>query len=552
MIVYAVFSLFPNLYSVRFNIDIDNETLIEECIGNNPRALNLLYSRFAPKMLSVICRYVNNAKDAEDILHDGFVVAFSRLRSLRNPESLEYWIATIMKNLSLQFLQSQDVVTILHDLPEVEDTPNLEDIIDIDTLNNLITKLPSGYQKVFRLSVLENKSHKEIAQILGIAPNTSSSQLFHAKMMMRKLINEYRREAGLLSLLALTASLGLWYAFNKNIDPLSNEISLLTVTSGINQNDRGASLSNSSIASYSINPVKRQISQLNKNQLTESPTDIPTSVSGPNNLAAFGIGNSTPTDTIGSTVTDLDTVTCTSLSPRHNDVQEADWHYSIYDYIPHKTSNQSRGWQAKISVSPGISFDGKSGHNNQVLSTTVAGNDSKPITVTMPILLQDVAHHNDIPITASLVVNKPVSRIFGIEAGISYSYLHSRFDFDKNHINCQWHYLGIPLKVTVNNFTSGRLQLYASTGFQLDIPLSSSADIPESLKSKVNIDSSFHSSVVWSASVSYGVGVKISDNISVFAEPSLDYHFDHKTTVPNYWKDNRLGFSLPIGLRFNF
>lgn len=155
-------------------LQIDNDSLVEECIKGNPDALNLFYTRFAPKMYSVVMRYVPNHSDAEDILHDGFVVAFTRLKSLRNYKSVEYWLASIMKNLSLQFLQTQDVVTILHEIPEVEDTPEFNDIIDLPTLEALIQKLPKGYQTVFRLSVFENKTHKEIAKILGIAPNSSS------------------------------------------------------------------------------------------------------------------------------------------------------------------------------------------------------------------------------------------------------------------------------------------------------------------------------------------------------------------------------------------
>lgn len=156
--------------------------------------------------MKVVQRYVTDMKDAEDILHDGFIVAFTRLDSLRNLDRVDYWLATIMKNLSLQFLNSQDLEDILHEVPDIEDISDIEDIIDLDTLESLIKQLPEGYRNVFRLAVLENKSHKEIANLLGIAPNSSSSQLFHAKMMMRRLITDYRRQAGALSLLILAAA----------------------------------------------------------------------------------------------------------------------------------------------------------------------------------------------------------------------------------------------------------------------------------------------------------------------------------------------------------
>lgn len=194
------------LYIVSHDINIDNSTLVKGCLKGDKEALSLFYIRFAPKMMKVVQRYVTDMKDAEDILHDGFIVAFTRLDSLRNLDRVDYWLATIMKNLSLQFLNSQDLEDILHEVPDIEDISDIEDIIDLDTLESLIKQLPEGYRNVFRLAVLENKSHKEIANLLGIAPNSSSSQLFHAKMMMRRLITDYRRQAGALSLLILAAA----------------------------------------------------------------------------------------------------------------------------------------------------------------------------------------------------------------------------------------------------------------------------------------------------------------------------------------------------------
>lgn len=105
------------------NLDIDNHNLIEECRAGNRDALGILYNKFAPKMLGVISRYIPSQADAQDILHDGFIVAFTRLNSLKDPDKLEFWLATIMKNLALQFLQSQDIVEVLENLPDDGDTP---------------------------------------------------------------------------------------------------------------------------------------------------------------------------------------------------------------------------------------------------------------------------------------------------------------------------------------------------------------------------------------------------------------------------------------------
>jgi RNA polymerase sigma-70 factor (ECF subfamily) len=42
--------------------------------------------------------------------------------------------------------------------------------------------------------VIEQRSHKEIAQMLGIKETTSASQFYHAKQMLMKMIEEYKQK----------------------------------------------------------------------------------------------------------------------------------------------------------------------------------------------------------------------------------------------------------------------------------------------------------------------------------------------------------------------
>lgn len=60
-------------------------------------------------------------------------------------------------------------------------------------LMQFIKELPDGYRTVFNLYVLEEKGHKEIAEMLGITEHTSSSQLYRAKTLLMKKINDYRK-----------------------------------------------------------------------------------------------------------------------------------------------------------------------------------------------------------------------------------------------------------------------------------------------------------------------------------------------------------------------
>lgn len=81
------------------------------------------------------------------------------------------------------------------ELPEQKDEADLtvQDVPE-EKLLQMIQMLPEGYRMVFNLYVLENKSHKEIGEILGIREKSSASQLSRAKTILKQQIDSYRKE----------------------------------------------------------------------------------------------------------------------------------------------------------------------------------------------------------------------------------------------------------------------------------------------------------------------------------------------------------------------
>ena len=71
-----------------------------------------------------------------------------------------------------------------------EEDPPIEDIPP-EVIQQMVQQLPTGYRTVFNLYVFEDKSHQEIAQLLGISVNTSTSQLHKAKNLLAQMIQTY-------------------------------------------------------------------------------------------------------------------------------------------------------------------------------------------------------------------------------------------------------------------------------------------------------------------------------------------------------------------------
>lgn len=546
------------------DLNIDNQTLVEECRSGDRDAMSILYTRFAPRMLHVITRYVGDRDSAQDILHDGFIAAFTRLDTIRDPERIDFWLATIMKNLSLKYLQAQAVTSILEEIPERVDEPELDDIIDFATLESLIRQLPEGYRKVFRLAVLEGKSHKEISEILGIAPKSSSSQLFHAKMRMRKLISDYKLRVGLISLLLLFAITGLLFISIHTGNPHSQDSFSADARSKNNISkpteptvpDKGVSSENIS------NPA---VSAQSRYTRTSAPTYSEDSNAGEKasyvSMTAHEIQSSIVSDSV------VESTSTYKQEAQHVQPMKEDSgsdYSTVFADLP-RIASFDKGWSAGISFDPGIiSFNGM---NEGVFDTSPPANDPGPshgtdddkvpaqaraphIPMDVESSLGSAPRRHHLPISFAITAEKHVSSWLGLETGIGYSYLHTDFERYKEPSTCHWHYLEIPLKVNLYAYTSRRMKLYLGLGGRVSLPVYSYAQIAPNPYSR---SGRFDSKPVWSIGGSVGVAFRLSKRVDLFIEPSLRYHFPQECTIPNIWTDDEpWSISIPIGFRFNW
>lgn len=158
----------------------------------------LLYRHFAPKMYGICLRFAGNPMDADDILQEGFIKIFTKIKDFRNEGSFEGWIRRTFINTAINYYRRNARNRKNDDLDglEIQDD-NFESIIDKisrEELLNLLQELPLGYRTVFNLNILEGYTHREIGEMLGISDNTSKSQLTRARSILQKRVVDLLRE----------------------------------------------------------------------------------------------------------------------------------------------------------------------------------------------------------------------------------------------------------------------------------------------------------------------------------------------------------------------
>jgi RNA polymerase sigma factor (sigma-70 family) len=165
--------------------------LIQGCKRDDAHCQRELFNRFAGKMMTVCLRYARHRAEAEDLLQDGFIRIFDNMHQFEGKGSFEGWIRRIMVNNALKSIsklsfQRENIGT--EGMIESAVAPSALSHLSEQELLGLIAKLPSGYRTVFNLFVLEDMSHREIADALGIEESTSRSQLVKARNMLQAMI----------------------------------------------------------------------------------------------------------------------------------------------------------------------------------------------------------------------------------------------------------------------------------------------------------------------------------------------------------------------------
>jgi len=570
--------------------------LIERCRQGDADALGELYKAYAQKMRGVCRRYVSGEQAISDVLHDAFVIIFTSFDKLRDDRKAEAWMMSITRNVASKYKDHLAKMTFVQ-LEEAEhlQMPEGESEVrgvPLEEVVQLVDRLPEGYGQVFRLSVFEGMSHKEIADMLGIEPHSSSSQLARAKKMLRKMMQQYWAAVLLLLLAPIT-----FYLFRKGDADVKVE------GGGGYQSSRGEHQSSGGEHLPSPQePAIAQRLQLGGGASGVMPAHRTTHIATDTLASEIALTtDSTQTDTLYNMVAQGQLETDAIPSDTTKAMHEVDIpHNDIADLFPDKPMT-SPGNRQKWSVD--FAYAGGMGEQNYhrpygITETPLiipSGEPPSPVTfenwsdyaaflAEMPddgsshkrSIIKSIAlnnagdalgtgadkivrkSHHYMPVSVSLALKYRLNSRFALEAGLSYSRLKSDFEMGSNGntINEQQtiHYIGIPVKGTYSIYNGKVWSLYGSIGVTTEIPLYSPLHTSYYLHGTLEATDKATIRAPWQWSVGTGLGLQynFTPNIGLFVEPSLQYHIPTGAHIETYRTEHPFNFSLPLGIRFTW
>ena len=561
--------------------------LIERCRQGDADALGELYKAYARQMRGVCRRYISDEQTVEDVLHDAFVIIFTSFDRLRDGRRAEAWMTAITRNVASKckdHLEALPTVS-LDETSEAEliATENEEkDVrgVPLGEVVRMIDQLPEGYGQVFRLSVFEGMSHKEIADMLGIEPHTSSSQLARAKKMLRKMIQQYWVAMLLLFLMPVT-----FFLFRKGDTAVKEEKPIVAKQKDMPKSPK---------ESPTERPQEPVIVALPVHRTTVMATEALQSVT-------VRVTDSISADTLSNLIAQEQTSPNATSTDTTKSIRRVDLpHDDIAELFPDKSAtniNNGKKWSLELAYAgqfdeqnryhqpfsykltpAGDKMDGptptipSSIDNWTDYAVYLANNpdavNAQTRSVIMRIALNNAnrpgedkilrTSHHRMPVTWSLALKYRLSNRFGVESGLSYNRLASDFETgaDGNTIREQQtiHYLGIPMKGIYHMYSGKRWSLYGSVGLTTEIPVRST------LHSDYYVDGPYEGSdkttfrSPWQFSTTFGTGLQyhLTPNLGFFVEPSLQYYLPTKSSIETYRTEHPFSFSLPLGIRLTW
>ena len=514
----------------------DLQQIAERCQQGDREAFALLYTAMREPLRTLCLSFVKNEAVADDLLHDAFLLIFSKIGELKDTSCTEAWMKTVTRRVALLYLRKQHQQVPLSASPEltafaVEN--NAEPSLVLQDILAAVDDLPEGYRRVFRMSVFEGMSHQEIANLLHIEPHSSSSQLFHAKVLLRR----WLRPLALL-LLAVALPLGMYIWMQDDEKEISKTV----------ETDKPIEMDKQKLATTEKPNQERAAKQ----ETTAYPFVRRVQTSNPSraNFESVACEFSTEADTATNVAPTVSQDTTKAVPiPQHErprrQVSTAESPRAVppADMQRRTPTATADGWNLALAYS-GI-------RNSKDMQLPYANAE------TNPAVYDSIAHHH-MPLTIGLMLNRKLDSHWQLGIGLRYQRMTSDMLSGNTYISLSQHqkvqYLAIPVRVSWYYPLGRRFSTYLSASAAVNLPLRSTLESVYLMNGK-EIDPTterLHPDVQWSMGLGLGLQYDLTPNIGFFVEPSLQYYFKQSSDVKTWNTEHPLSFSLPLGLRITF
>lgn len=175
----------------------DDVMLLHQIAEGDAHALETLYARFGPGLLSYLVAWFGDHAPAEEVLQDVMLAVWDHAAQFRGESSVYTWLLTIARNraMNAQRRHQPESVTLDDELampsPDTGPQEAAEKKAAASNVREAISQLPEHQREVLVLTFYHQLSGQEISEMLGVSIGTVKSRLSRAKDALRDLLQSY-------------------------------------------------------------------------------------------------------------------------------------------------------------------------------------------------------------------------------------------------------------------------------------------------------------------------------------------------------------------------
>ena len=170
------------------NIQWNEKFVVEQLRdpAQRQRAFTLMVEHFKEQLYWQIRRMVLSHDDADDVLQNTFIKAWTGLDGFRGEAKLSTWLFRIANNETLNFLERRRQQLSLDDNAAVGVAARLEGDPYFDgdeteqQLQEAIASLPDKQRQVFNLKYFEEMKYEDMSELLGTSVGALKASCHHA------------------------------------------------------------------------------------------------------------------------------------------------------------------------------------------------------------------------------------------------------------------------------------------------------------------------------------------------------------------------------------
>ncbi|MBO6515732.1 MAG: RNA polymerase sigma-70 factor [Bacteroidia bacterium] len=176
---------------------IATNDIIHRLKEKDEKAFEEVFRTYYPELCRFAYKYVENQDVAEELVQELFYSLWAKLDAIDINTSIKSYLYSSVRNAAYNYFKRQKVADkyVAHQMNHGAVVVAADQRLEVKELSNRIDKaiesLPDKCKQVFRLSRVENKKYKEIAEELDISIKTVENQMGKALKVLRKELGSY-------------------------------------------------------------------------------------------------------------------------------------------------------------------------------------------------------------------------------------------------------------------------------------------------------------------------------------------------------------------------